>query len=51
MLRGYWCDIIALNVHAQTGDKIDDMKDSFCDELEHMFYEFPKHHKKNVFGV
>jgi hypothetical protein len=28
-LRGCWCDIIVLNVHAPTEDKIDDMKDGF----------------------
>jgi hypothetical protein len=27
-VRGRWCDIIVLNVHAPTDDKIDDMKDS-----------------------
>jgi hypothetical protein len=29
VLRGCWCDIIALNVRTPTEDKIDDMKDSF----------------------
>jgi hypothetical protein len=29
ILRGRWCDIIALNVHAPTEDKIDDKTDSF----------------------
>jgi predicted nucleotidyltransferase len=28
-LRGRWCDIIVLNVHAPTEDKIDDMEDRF----------------------
>jgi hypothetical protein len=28
-LRGRWCDIIVLNVHAPTEDKCDDTKDSF----------------------
>jgi hypothetical protein len=32
ILRGRWCDIIVLNVHAPTEDKIDDVKDSFYDE-------------------
>jgi hypothetical protein len=27
--RGRWCDIIVLNVHVPTEDKIDDVKDSF----------------------
>jgi hypothetical protein len=38
-LRGPWCDIIVLNVHAPTEDKIDDMKDSFNEELECVPYE------------
>jgi hypothetical protein len=29
ILRGRWCHIIALNVHAPTEDKSDDVKDSF----------------------
>jgi hypothetical protein len=36
MLRGRWCDIIVLNVHAPAEDKIDDMKDRFYEELEHV---------------
>jgi hypothetical protein len=39
ILRGRWCDITVLNVHAQTGDIIDDMKRSFYEKLE-----FPKHY-------
>jgi hypothetical protein len=34
ILIGRWCDIVALNVHASTEDKIDDMKDSFYEGLE-----------------
>jgi hypothetical protein len=45
-LRGCWCDIIVLNAHAPTKDKIDDMKDSFYDELERVFDKFPKYHMK-----
>jgi hypothetical protein len=33
-LRGRWCDIIVLNVHAPIDDKDDDIKDSFYEELE-----------------
>jgi hypothetical protein len=29
ILRGRWCQIIVLNIHAQTEDKTDDVKDSF----------------------
>jgi hypothetical protein len=32
-LKGRWCDIIVLNVHAPTEDKDDDIKDSFYEEL------------------
>jgi exonuclease III len=46
MLRGHWCDIIVLNVHAPEEDIIDDMKDRFYEELEHVFDKFPKHHMK-----
>jgi hypothetical protein len=34
ILRGCWCDIIALNVHAPKQDKINYVKDSFYKELE-----------------
>jgi hypothetical protein len=42
ILRGRWCDIIVLNVHAPTEDKIDDIKDRFYEELEHVFDKYPK---------
>jgi hypothetical protein len=41
ILRGHWCDIIILNVHAPTADKIDNMKDRFYKELEHVFDRLP----------
>jgi hypothetical protein len=37
ILRGRWCDVIVLNVHAPTVDKIDDMKNMFYEELERVF--------------
>jgi hypothetical protein len=46
MLRCCWCDTIVLNVHALTKDKIVDVKDSFCKELEHVFNKFAKYHMK-----
>jgi hypothetical protein len=46
ILRGRWCNIIVLNVHAPTVDKIDDIKDRFYEELEHVFDKFPKYHMK-----
>jgi exonuclease III len=50
ILRGHWCDIIDLNVHAPTEDKTDDMKDSFDDKLEHVFNKLPKYHRKMLLG-
>jgi hypothetical protein len=42
ILRGRWCDIIVLNIHAPTEDKTDDLKDTFHEELEHIFDKFLK---------
>jgi hypothetical protein len=50
ILRGRWCDIIVLNVHARTEEKIDDMKDSLYEELERVFDKFLKYHIKNLLG-
>jgi hypothetical protein len=50
ILRGRWCDIILLNVHSPTENKIDAMKESFYNELEHVFYKFPKYHMKILLG-
>jgi hypothetical protein len=41
ILRGRWCDIIVLNVHAPIEDKIDDIV-RFQEELERIFDKFPK---------
>jgi hypothetical protein len=41
ILRGRWCNIIVLNVHAPSEEKSDDSKDSFCEELEQVFNWFP----------
>jgi hypothetical protein len=49
-LRGRWCHIIVLNVHAPTEDKTDDVKDSFYEELERMFDKFSKYHMKILLG-
>jgi hypothetical protein len=40
------CDIIFRNVLAPTYDKIDDMKHSFHEELEHVFNIFSKYDMK-----
>jgi hypothetical protein len=50
ILRSCWCHIIVLNVHAPTEDKTNDVNDSFFEELEHMFGEFPKYHMKILLG-
>jgi hypothetical protein len=50
ILRGRWCHIIVLNVHAPTENKTDDVKDSFYQELERVFDNFPKYHMKILLG-
>ena len=40
VLGGRWCNIIVLNVHAQSEEKRDDSKDSFYEELEQVFLSF-----------
>jgi hypothetical protein len=45
-----WSDIIVLNNHAPTEDKIDDVKGSFNEELEHVFDKFPKYHMNILLG-
>jgi hypothetical protein len=45
-LRGCWCNIIVLNVHASCKDKSDDVKDSFYEELAHVFDQFPRYDMK-----
>jgi hypothetical protein len=50
ILRGCCCDIIVLNAHDPTGDKIVYMQDSFYGELEHVFDKFLKYHKKILLG-
>ena len=49
VLRGCWCNIIILNVHARSEEKSDESKDSFYEELEQVFYNFPKYHMKILF--
>jgi hypothetical protein len=49
-LKGHWCDTIVLNVHAPTEDKHDVIKDSFYEELEQVFDQFPWCHMKILLG-
>jgi hypothetical protein len=46
ILRGSWCHIFVLNVHAPTEDKTDDVKDSFYEELGRVFNKFTNYHIK-----
>jgi len=45
-MRGRWCNIIVLNVHAPSEEKIYDSKDSFNEDFEWVFNHFPKYHMK-----
>jgi len=49
-LRGCWCNIIVLNVHAPNEEKSDDSKDSFCEKLEQVFNHFSKYNMKILLG-
>jgi exonuclease III len=42
-LRGRCCDIIVLNFHTPTEDKIDITKDCFYEELERVFDKYLKY--------
>jgi hypothetical protein len=50
ILRGRCYDVIVLNIHYPTEDKIDDVKDTFYKELERVFNKFPKYHMKILLG-
>ena len=45
-LRGCWCDIIVLDVHALS----DDSNDSIYEELEQIFYHSRKYYMKSLLG-
>jgi hypothetical protein len=47
VLKGHWCNTIDFNVHAPNKEKSEHSKDSFYEELEQIFYHFPKYHIKN----
>jgi hypothetical protein len=48
--RGRWCDIIVLNLYAPVDNKSDDKEESFYEELEHVFDQFPMYNMKTVLG-
>jgi len=50
VLRGRWRNIIVVNVHAPSEEKSDEAKDSFYEELEQVFDQFPKYHMKVSLG-
>jgi len=50
VLRGRWCNIIVVNVHAPSEEKIEESKDSFYKELEQVFDHFPKYNMKMLQG-
>jgi exonuclease III len=50
ILRGRWCNIIVLNVHAPWEDRSDDAEDSFYEELGHVIDQFPRYSMKIVLG-
>jgi exonuclease III len=50
ILRGRWCNINVLNVHAPCEDKGDDEKDSFFEELGRVYDQFPRYDMKIILG-
>jgi hypothetical protein len=50
ILKDHLCDIIVLNGHAPTEDKDDVIKDSFYEELEQVFDQFPRYYTKILLG-
>jgi hypothetical protein len=50
ILRGRWCNVIILNVHTPCEEKGDDVKDSFCEEVGHVFDQFPRYDMNILLG-
>jgi hypothetical protein len=50
IVRGHWCNIIVVNVHAPCEDTSDVIKDSFYEELGHVFDQFPRYDMKILLG-
>jgi hypothetical protein len=48
-LKDRWCNITVLNVHVPTEEK-DDIKESFHEELEQVFDQFPRYHMNILLG-
>jgi hypothetical protein len=49
-LRGRWCNIIVLNVHATSDKKSDDSKERFYKEFQQVCDHFPNYHIKILLG-
>ena len=49
-LRGPWCNIIVLNVHAPSEEKVMIQKTVFMRNRSSFFYHFPKYHMKILLG-
>ena len=45
-IKGWWCDIIVVNVHSPPEDKDDDIEDNYYEEIERFFDQLPVHHMK-----
>jgi hypothetical protein len=50
ILRGCWCSIIDLNVHAPCEHKGGDVKDSFYEKLGCVFDQFPRYDMNILLG-
>jgi hypothetical protein len=50
ILRGRWCNIIVVNLHAPCEDTSDDIKDNFYEELRRVFDQFPRYDMKILLG-
>jgi hypothetical protein len=50
IIRGCWCNIIVLNVHAPCENKSVDVKDSYYEELVHVFDQFSSHDMNILLG-
>jgi hypothetical protein len=50
VLRGRWCNIIVVNMHAPCEDTSDDIKDSFYEELGRVFDQFSRYDMKILLG-
>jgi hypothetical protein len=49
-MRGRWCNIIFLNVHATNEEKSDDSKERFLRGIRSGFYHLPKYRMKFPLG-